>query len=73
MADQLSVNINTEESGSYNWSVIDMSGRILQNGQFDLPQGESVQSIEVADVAAGLYQFQLSKDGKRSSQTLVKK
>lgn len=70
--DRLSVDLSVEESGVYDWSIIDVQGRTLQNGNFNLTQGENVQNVEVADVAAGLYQFQLMKDGKVSSQTMVK-
>lgn len=70
---QLSVKVNTEESGQYDWSIVDVQGRALQFGQFDLAQGENVQTIAVADIATGLYYFQMHKDGKITTQTLVKK
>ncbi len=73
VATQLSVKVNAEENGQYDWSIIDVQGRALQFGQFDLVQGENVQNIEVADIAAGLYYFQMDKDGKTATQTLVKK
>jgi Secretion system C-terminal sorting domain/Reeler domain len=73
VAEQLSLKINTKESGNYDWAILDIQGRTLQNGQFDLVQGENVQQLPVADIAAGLYQVQLRKDGKALSQTMVKK
>lgn len=73
VASQLSVNINTDDSGMYDWSVIDVQGRTIQNGQFDLSQGETIQSVNLSEVAAGLYQFQLRKEGETISQTIVKK
>jgi Secretion system C-terminal sorting domain/Reeler domain len=73
VADQLSIKINTALSGNYDWAIMDVQGRTLQNGRFDLVQGENVQQLPVAEMAAGLYQFQLRKDGKTLSQTMVKK
>ncbi|MFT4666362.1 MAG: hypothetical protein ACI8YQ_000034 [Polaribacter sp.] len=73
VATQLSVKVNADESGQYDWSIIDVQGRALQVGQFDLIQGENLQTVAVADIATGLYHFQMHKDGKITTQTLVKK
>ncbi len=70
---ELTISVQTGESGLYQWRIIDQLGRTLQAGEQDLPQGHSQVPLTLNDFAAGLYHFQLLKDGKTATELLIKK
>lgn len=58
------------ETGSARYQVTDLSGRILQVGEWVLQQGRNTQAISIESYAAGVYLLEITTAAGRSNALL---
>jgi len=71
--DIINVEINSKNNDLVSYSLSDMTGRIIEKGQWSLNSTNSRFSINVSDVIKGIYLLKLSTDEGQSSFRVLKK
>jgi hypothetical protein len=72
--DILHTQINTLKSGNYTLQVMDLSGRILTTQDATLVSGDNILSLDVRNLAAGLYAIRLlGANSVEATATMVKR
>jgi len=70
--DELWVRLSLTESESLRYAVRDVTGRLMLEGDFgQLTAGEFAQRVEVGQLAAGMYQLEISSDAGIRTQKFV--
>lgn len=62
------------ELGDFNWEIIDLSGKTVRSGVEKRTSGmQSLQSVDITDLSAGIYSLRVSDETKVSSRRIIKK
>ncbi len=69
----LNVKVGTAESGKYQLRLVDVLGKILSNEFVNLIEGDNQMELRMGHLTTGTYTVQLLKDGKYTSQQILKK
>jgi hypothetical protein len=70
---QLNVSVNMENSNMVNFRVVNAQGQLISNENISMGSSNSVHSLDVTSLAAGVYTIQIIADGKVSSKPFIKK
>jgi hypothetical protein len=68
----LSLEINSEISGTFELRIYNLLGQIIKSKQLDLRTGENKENINLSDLAKGSYLLQLTDGEKMMSRKIVK-
>lgn len=63
----LNLEINSIKPRVYSWKIIDMSGRVLLESNFDCKHGTNILPIDINQLAKGIYTMQLRGDQEMKS------
>jgi hypothetical protein len=69
--DQVSVQLEAIETGTYQLVVIDATGRTLSSNTLELSIGENTTNIDVTHYASGSYKLLIVRNGRFASETFV--
>ncbi|MFM2267915.1 MAG: Secretion system C-terminal sorting domain, partial [Bacteroidota bacterium] len=72
-SEQTEIRLTVSEAQNATISVVDMAGRVLQTQKWAVVAGENRQSLQVSDLATGLYVVRVAHTGGVSHQQLLKK
>ncbi|MEM8890893.1 MAG: T9SS type A sorting domain-containing protein, partial [Bacteroidota bacterium] len=70
--DQLTVELNLAEAGSFSYQLIDMSGRLLRSGSVDGVVGRNSFRLETDRLSAGMYNLFIRNSKYKQHIRLVK-
>lgn len=73
VGDELQLLLNSKENADYQLLISNMQGQIVYSQRIGLTAGEQLNSIDVSQLAAGVYSLQLTDGLLRSTRALVKK
>lgn len=63
----LQVQVSTSHTGTVNFMLVDMTGRLLFTQQKDIPEGSSVVSLRLPRLAPGIYNIYCVSKNERSN------
>jgi len=69
--DVINLSFNGIESSKMNISLIDQTGRVVREEQFNFSTGLNNHSLNINNVASGVYELQLNVAGKSVSRKVV--
>lgn len=70
-SDNLNVAIQSTTTGKMNIRLFNQVGALVKVDQFVIGGGTQTQSININDLAAGIYQIELEINGQRASRKLI--
>ena len=69
--DIINVNIVSESIERINYTLTDMTGRVIEKGQWNINSSSSTYTLNIADIISGVYMLQLNTDkGQRSFRVI---
>ncbi|RLD66154.1 MAG: hypothetical protein DRI84_05355 [Bacteroidetes bacterium] len=69
--DIINVNIVSESIERINYTLTDMTGRVIEKGQWNVNSSSSTFTLNIADIVSGVYMLQLNTDkGQRSFRVI---
>lgn len=69
----LNASLNLETAGKVNFRVVNAQGQTVWQETVAMNAGASVQTVDVANLAAGVYMLQITTDGQAAVKPFVKK
>jgi hypothetical protein len=70
--EELWVKLNLTETESLRYAIRDVSGRLMMEGDFgQVSEGAMTQRLEIASLAAGMYQLEIRSDAGLRTQKFV--
>jgi hypothetical protein len=64
--EQLSIKYTLTEQELINTSIYDLSGRVLMSNSENIPAGLHVETIDISNLPAGMYQVELRNNDTRN-------
>ena len=71
-SDRVYVAINSDENELISYSLLDMTGRVIENGQWSLNSSNSRFTLNLSDVISGVYLLKLSTNNGQSAFRILK-
>ena len=72
VAKQLTVNFNAVRSGEVRYRLLDLQGRLLQEQQLSVVEGENISTMDMGKLGAGMYLLQVVGEQVSVSSKIVK-
>src|SRR5690606_37654757 len=68
----LNMTVTVEQKEKLQWRILDNTGRVVNNGQYDLQRGSTALSVDVSRLGSGIYLLQLKGESIQEVIKLIK-
>jgi hypothetical protein len=70
--EQINLEISSEEASTCTWTIYDMTGKVVINGNEDIAIGNNTMNIDASALAKGVYMLNAVMNNEKLSFRIVK-
>jgi hypothetical protein len=70
--EQINLEISSTEASTCNWTIYDMTGRVVISGNESITTGNNTMNIDASDLAKGVYMLNTIMNNEKQSFRIVK-